>query len=307
MEGGRPRDRPAQDHAPGVSPLEPRPGCTGCRLPSIPAASVSGAAAFAFIVSLRLQKFLADAGVASRRAAERLIAQGHVEVNGEPVRVLGSKVDPDRDTVRVDGKLVKPLRKLYIALHKPRGFLSTRSDELGRQPLADLLPSEWAHLHPVGRLDRDSEGLIFMTNDGDFTLKLTHPRFGVRKQYRAIVEGRVQPQMLRRFMEGIEHEGETLQAARARLVDANNSHSIVELELAEGKNREVRRLFETQNLIVARLQRTQIGPIRLAELPVGKWRALSSAEIKSLMTPAHAATAPKPARTSGAAPVEPSA
>ena len=234
-------------------------------------------------MSLRLQKFLADAGVASRRAAERLIIEGRVEVNGQPVRVLGTKVDPERDAVRVEGKLVKPLRKLYIALHKPRGYLSTRSDELGRQPLADLLPKEWAHLHPVGRLDRDSEGLIFMTNDGDFTLKLTHPRFGVRKQYRAIVEGRVQPQMLRKFTEGIEHEGETLRAERARLVDANNSHSIVELELAEGKNREVRRLFETQNLIVARLQRTQIGPIRLAELPEGRYRALSPAEVKSLM------------------------
>jgi len=135
----------------------------------------------------------------------------------------------------------------------------------------------------VGRLDRDSEGLIFMTNDGDFTLRLTHPRFGVRKQYRAIIEGRVQPQMLRKFTEGIEHEGETLRAERARLVDANNSHSIVELELAEGKNREVRRLFETQNLTVVRLQRTQIGPIRLAELPEGRYRALSPTEVKSLM------------------------
>ncbi len=221
--------------------------------------------------------------MASRRSSERLIAEGRVEVNGQPVRLLGTKVDPERDVVRVEGRTVKALRKLYIALHKPRGYLSTRSDELGRQPRANRLPGEWVHLHPVGRLDRESEGLIFMTNDGDFTLRLTHPRFGVRKKYRAIVEGKVQASMLRRFMQGVEHEGETLRAEQARLVDSNNSHSIVELELAEGKNREVRRLFESQGLIVARLQRTQIGPIKLGELPEGRWRALSPSEVLSLI------------------------
>ncbi len=235
------------------------------------------------LVQVRLQKFLAEAGVASRRASERLIVNGLVEINGRVVKELGSKVNPDHDAVKVEGHPVKTRRKLYVALHKPRGFLSTRSDELERRIVTDLLPKEWSHLHPVGRLDKDSEGLIFLTNDGEFTLRLTHPRFGVRKCYRAIVEGRVEPVMLRRFLEGVEHEGETLKAERARIVDANNSHSIVELELAEGKNREVRRLFESQNLIVERLQRTQIGPIRLAELPEGKWRALTEAEVKSLL------------------------
>lgn len=235
------------------------------------------------LVQVRLQKFLAEAGVASRRAGERLIVNGLVEVNGRIVKELGTKIDPLHDTVKVEGRPVKSRRKLYIALHKPRGILSTRSDELERRIVTDLLPREWSHLHPVGRLDRDSEGLIFLTNDGDFTLRLTHPRFGVRKCYRAIVEGRVEPEMLKRFLAGVEHEGERLKAERARIVDANNSHSIVELELAEGKNREVRRLFETQGLIVERLQRTQIGPIRLAELPEGKWRALTESEVKSLL------------------------
>jgi len=185
--------------------------------------------------------------------------------------------------VKVEGRPVKARRKIYVALHKPRGVLSTRSDEMERRIVTDLLPKEWSHLHPVGRLDRDSEGLIFLTNDGEFTLRLTHPRFGVRKKYRAIVEGRVEPVMLRRFTEGVEHEGERLRAEHARLVDANNSHSIVELELAEGKNREVRRLFESQGLLVERLQRTQIGPIRLGELPEGRWRALTAAEVKALL------------------------
>jgi 23S rRNA pseudouridine2605 synthase len=234
-------------------------------------------------VQVRLQKFIAEAGVASRRAAERLIFNGYVEVNGKVVKELGTKVDPLHDLVKVEGRPLKTKRKIYVALNKPRGVLSTRSDDLDRRIVTDLLPLEWAHLHPVGRLDRDSEGLIFMTNDGDFTLHLTHPRFGVRKCYRAIVEGRVEPEMLRRFIAGVEHEGETLKAERARIVTANNTHSIVELELAEGKNREVRRLFESQSLTVERLQRTQIGPIRLAELPEGRWRALTDTEVKSLL------------------------
>ncbi|MEN9575684.1 MAG: hypothetical protein RL514_3539 [Verrucomicrobiota bacterium] len=221
--------------------------------------------------------------MASRRAAERLIFNGYVEVNGKVVKELGTKVDPLHDLVKVEGRPLKTKRKIYVALNKPRGVLSTRSDDLDRRIVTDLLPLEWAHLHPVGRLDRDSEGLIFMTNDGDFTLHLTHPRFGVRKCYRAIVEGRVEPEMLRRFIAGVEHEGETLKAERARIVTANNTHSIVELELAEGKNREVRRLFESQSLTVERLQRTQIGPIRLAELPEGRWRALTDTEVKSLL------------------------
>jgi 23S rRNA pseudouridine2605 synthase len=244
------------------------------------------------LVQVRLQKFLAEAGVASRRAGERLIVNGLVEVNGRVIQELGAKVDPLHDEVKVEGRPVKARRKIYVALHKPRGFLSTRSDELERRIVTDLLPREWSHLHPVGRLDRDSEGLIFLTNDGEFTLRLTHPRFGVRKKYRAIVEGRVEPVMLRRFTEGVEHEGERLRAEHARLVDANNSHSIVELELAEGKNREVRRLFESQGLLVERLQRTQIGPIRLGELPEGRWRALTPAEVKSLLATAAPASRP---------------
>ena len=180
---------------------------------------------------------------------------------------------------------IKPRRKLYIALNKPPGFLCTRKDPMDRRTISDLLPREWQHLSSVGRLDRDSEGLIFLTNDGEFSLHLTHPRYGVRKIYRATIEGRVEPLTLQKFLAGVEDEGELLKAQKARLISANNSHSVVELELAEGRNREVRRLFESQDLEVGRLQRIQIGRIKLGELPVGKWRTLTEPEIKSLLAP----------------------
>ncbi len=232
---------------------------------------------------IRLQKYLADAGVASRRASEQIILAGRVEVNGKPVREMGVKVDAAHDRILVDGRPLKPKRKLYLAVNKPPGYVCSKADDLKRRTLADLLPREWSHLHHVGRLDLESEGLIFVTNDGQFALQLTHPRYGVHKIYRATVEGRVRPEMLQRMLRGVEHQGEKLQAQKARLIDANNSHSLVELELAEGKNREVRRLFESQGLTVSHLQRTQIGPIKLGELPLGKWRALTEPEIKSLL------------------------
>jgi 23S rRNA pseudouridine2605 synthase len=234
---------------------------------------------------VRLQKYLSEAGIASRRASEEVILAGRVRVNGQIVRTLGTKVLPGQDQVEVDGQPIKPRRKLYVALNKPPGFLCTRNDPLDRRTASDLLPAEWRHLTTVGRLDRDSEGLIFLTNDGDFALRLTHPRYGVRKIYRATVEGRVEAPMLQKFITGIEDAGETLKAEKARLVSANNSQSMVELELAEGRNREVRRLFASQNLNVTRLQRTQIGRIKIGELPVGKWRTLTEPEIKSLLAP----------------------
>lgn len=233
---------------------------------------------------VRLQKFLADAGIASRRASEEIILAGRVQVNGKAVKILGTKVDPLHDDVAVDGAPIKAKKKLYLALNKPRGYLCSRKDERERRTLSDLLPAEWSNVYSVGRLDFDSEGLIFLTNDGQFSLHLTHPRYGVRKKYWATVIGRVTQDMLKKITHGIEHDGETLKAETARVVDASQSHSVVELVLAEGKYREVRRLFESQGVEVDRLQRTQIGPIKLGELPVGKWRTLTETEIKSLIT-----------------------
>jgi pseudouridine synthase len=232
---------------------------------------------------VRLQKFLADAGVASRRAGEKLILEGKVRVNGQFVRLLGTKVDPDRDEVILDGKIIRVRKKFYIALNKPPGCVCSHNDELGRPTIYQLLPKEWQIVNSVGRLDFNSEGLIFLTNDGQFALRLTHPRYGVRKKYIATVEGKVEPAMLAEFMRGIFHGGEKLKAEKARLMGSSNAKSVVELELAEGKNREVRRLFESQNLMVKRLQRVQIGRIKLGELKSGKWRTLTETEIKTLL------------------------
>src|SRR5437868_296132 len=142
---------------------------------------------------VRLQKFLAEAGIASRRASEQIILAGRVAVNGRPARQLGIKVQPGNDEVTVDGTPVRARRKIYVALNKPAGILCTRSDPEKRSIVTDLLPSGWRHLAPVGRLDRDSEGLLFLTNDGEFALRLTHPRYGVHKIYRATVEGKATP------------------------------------------------------------------------------------------------------------------
>jgi 23S rRNA pseudouridine2605 synthase len=233
--------------------------------------------------TVRLQKFLADAGVSSRRAGEQMIREGRVAINGATVQELGTKVNPSKDQVTVDGRPIRAKRKIYLALNKPRGLVCSRNDELARPTIYELLPREWAHLHSVGRLDFNSEGLIFLTNDGEFSLRLTHPRYGVHKKYVATVEGRVEPEILRRFVQGLSYEGERFKAERARLISATQSQSVVELDLAEGKYREVRRLFESQGRTVKRLQRVQIGNIKLGELRPGKWRTLTEVEIKSLL------------------------
>jgi 23S rRNA pseudouridine2605 synthase len=239
----------------------------------------------AFRVSVvRLQKFLAEAGVASRRASEAIIQAGRVQVNGVVVRQLGTKVDSVHDQVTLDGKPVHARRKLYVALHKPPGCVCSRKDEAGRATVYDLLPKEWRNLHSVGRLDYATEGLLLLTNDGEFALRLTHPRYGVRKRYLATADGRMDETMVRQFTQGVWHTGERLKAERARLLSASNARSVVELELAEGKNREVRRLFESQGRGVERLVRIQIGKLKLGELPSGKWRTLTEPEIKTLMT-----------------------
>ncbi len=217
--------------------------------------------------------------MASRRAAEQIILSGRVSVNGDPVRLLGTKIDPVHDKVFVDGKPVRARRKIYLALHKPVGCVCSRKDESGRRTVYELLPREWENVQTVGRLDFDSEGLIFLTNDGEFALRLTHPRYGVHKKYLATIEGTLEQQMLNKLVRGVFHDGERLKAETARQV----SRHVVELDLSEGKNREVRRLFESQGLVVKRLQRTQIGKIKLGELKPGRWRTLTETEIETLL------------------------
>src|SRR6185436_8484360 len=166
---------------------------------------------------VRLQKFLAEAGVASRRASEQIILEGRVSVNGGTVRELGTKVDPAHDRVSVDGRALKAKRKLYIAINKPPGYICSRRDPEKRQTIGELLPVEWSNLVPVGRLDYASEGLIFMTNDVDFCLKLTHPRYGIRKTYRVTVRGRVDATMADKLVKGVFDHGERLKAERVRI------------------------------------------------------------------------------------------
>lgn len=207
-----------------------------------------------------------------------------MEVNGQVVRQLGVKVDPVHDKVRVDGQSVHSKRKLYVALNKPKNCVCSRKDEFERPTIYELLPKEWNNvLYSVGRLDYDTEGLIFLTNDGQFALRLTHPRYEVSKKYVVTVEVRVGPEMLEKFVRGVFHEGEKLKAKKARLVSSTKSVTVVELELTEGKNREVRRMFESQGVMVKRLQRVQIGKIKIGELKPGKWRTLTEPEIKSLL------------------------
>jgi len=230
-------------------------------------------------MQIRLQKYLADAGVASRRAAEQIILEGRVSVNGQVVRLLGTKVDLAHDKVALDGQPVRVQKKIYLALNKPVKCVCSHNDELGRPTIYELLPREWQRVNSVGRLDFNSEGLIFLTNDGEFALRLTHPRYGVRKKYVTTVEGEVTQEMLKRFTQGVFTGGEKLKALSAHVISGGRTRSVVEMELGEGKNREVRRLFESK-----KLQRTQIGKIKLGELKPGKWRMLLPAEIKTLIS-----------------------
>lgn len=212
-----------------------------------------------------------------------MIVAGRIRVDGKVVQTLGTRVDPAKAEVSVDDTPVRVRRKIYIALNKPPGFLCTRRDPEDRRVVSDLLPPEWGHLFTVGRLDRESEGLLFLTNDGDFSLRLTHPRYGIRKCYRVWVEGRVDAGHVGAFLKGVQDGEDLLKADRVRVVSANNSHSEVEIELSQGKNREVRRLFESIDRPVGRLQRVQIGPIPLGQMPVGRWRVLTPQEVKSIL------------------------
>jgi len=236
-----------------------------------------------FIVTVRLQKFLAEAGVASRRASEQIIVAGRVTVNGKVVRELGVKVDPAKDLILFDGKQVRTKRKVYVALHKPVGCVCSRNDERGRPTIYQLLPPEWSNVQSVGRLDYDTEGLLLLTNDGELSLRLTHPRYGVKKLYEVTVEGRAQLDQLEAFTRGVRDMGEVLRAQRARIISGTKSRSVIELELTEGKNREVRRMCAAVGLTVERLVRTQVGKIKLGELREGRWRTLTESEIKTLL------------------------
>lgn len=233
----------------------------------------------------RLQKILARAGLASRREAERWIVEGRVTVNGSVIRKLGSQADPAKDSIKVDGKRIKPAAApLYYALHKPPGVITTLNDPEHRPDLTPYLArlGEKRRLFPVGRLDYNTTGLLLLTNDGDFALRLTHPRFGVKKLYRAKLSACPTNEDLARLRKGISLEDGMSAPARARVIEKLRKNAWVEIEVQEGRKREVRRIFEALGFFVEKLVRIRVGSVSLGALPPGELRPLSRSEVASL-------------------------
>ncbi|NLH70398.1 MAG: rRNA pseudouridine synthase [Brooklawnia sp.] len=232
---------------------------------------------------VRLQKVLAQAGVASRRASEELIAAGRVEINGKVVTEQGMRVDPERDTIRVDGSRIPPPRRhLYLVLNKPRGVVSTMDDPHGRPTLEQYVPRHQRLFH-VGRLDTDTEGLLFLTNDGDFANKLAHPSHEVPKTYLVEVEGLLDNKTLRRLEKGLTLEDGPIKPDKVKLVTRAESRSMVQITLHSGRNRIVRRMFDSVGHPVRRLSRISIGPVRLGQLATGETRELTREELGALL------------------------
>jgi pseudouridine synthase len=220
------------------------------------------------------------AGVASRRLSEDLIRQGRVTVNGAVVTELGSKADLERDDVRVDGRRVRPQRrKRYILLNTPRGSVTTRRDPQGRPTVMDLLKSVREYVYPVGRLDYDSEGLLLLTNDGDLAARLTHPRHEVERVYEARVRGVPDSHALDRLAQGVVIDDRRTAPARVELLESRDGQAIVHIALHEGRQRQVRHMFDAVGHPVIRLRRVRIGPIADENLTTGYWRELTPGEI----------------------------
>ncbi len=237
---------------------------------------------------IRLQKVLAAAGLASRRACEIMISEGRVEVNGKLVLEQGLRVDPERDVIRVDGSRIPPPRRhLYLVLNKPRGVVSTMDDPEGRRNLNDLLegkrPGKQNRLFHVGRLDTETDGLIILTNDGDFAHKLAHPSFEVPKTYLAEVAGQLHPATVKRLREGIQLDDGPVKPSSVKLVSTAEDRSLVKLTLHEGRNHIVRRTMEAVGHPVRKLSRTGIGPVRLGNLKSGDLRDLTRDELGGLL------------------------
>lgn len=247
----------------------------------------------------RIQKVLADQGICSRREAERLIAAGKVKVNGHPVG-LGDKMDPDYDKVSIDGKNVRIVRKrqyTYIMLHKPRGYLTTRSDDRGRKTVMDLVADVPAMLRPVGRLDKDSEGLLLMTDDGAFINLLTHPSGGVGKLYRVTVNPRATEEQVVQMASGVVlDDGVRTQPCVIHVVTDEPGRTVLEITLHEGRNRQIRRMCSAVGLQVVRLKRSAEGPVKLGMLQPGEYRELKRSEVSALRNAAQKSSRTAPVR-----------
>lgn len=231
---------------------------------------------------IRLQKYMAESGIASRRKSEELIAAGKVKVNGK-VASIGDKVDPNKDKVEVAGQKVQKETELrYIMLNKPRGFITTMSDEMDRKCVAELVSDIPVRVYPVGRLDKDSEGLLLLTNDGEFANNMTHPSRHVPKTYRVTVRPGINEDILNNLMTGIMIDGKMTLPADVRVLSQEPNRVVLEIVICEGRNRQIRKMCEDQGLEVARLKRVAIGPVKLGMLKQGDWRDLTPQELKSL-------------------------
>lgn len=234
---------------------------------------------------VRLQKFMAEQGVASRRKSEELILAGKVKVNGH-VAQIGMKINPRKDLVTVGKQKltnVKNRKMVYIMLNKPRGYVTTVSDELGRKTVMDLLPDFGVRIYPVGRLDKDSEGLLLLTNDGSFTNCMTHPSHEYAKVYRVTVRPAVDDNILYNLRNGIEINGRVTAPCDVTVLTEEENRVVLEFVLHEGRNRQIRKMCESQGLEVARLKRISIGPIKLGMLKQGDYRELSEQDVKKLL------------------------
>ena len=235
---------------------------------------------------VRLQKYIAMSGAASRRGAEALIEEGRVKVNGSVVNEQGIKVEIGADKVSLDGEELKVKSKnYYIMINKPVGYVTTVSDQFERPTVIDLVKTDLkdVRLFPVGRLDYDTEGLLLLTNDGDFTYKVTHPKFNTDKTYIAKLKGGITIKGLNRLRNGVKIDDYTTSPAEVSIIDAAEGYVYVEITIHEGKNRQVRKMFEAVGSKVVALQRTKIGTVELGNLPLGRWRHLTSHEINYLM------------------------
>ena len=233
---------------------------------------------------VRLQKYIAMCGVASRRKAEELIEKGTVKVNGEKVTELGTKVEIGADRVTVGGQEIKPEQKnFYIMLNKPTGYVSTVSDQFDRPTVIDLVGTDIkSRIFPVGRLDYDTSGLLLLTNDGDFTYKVTHPKFELEKTYIALLKGGITIAGLNKLRRGVKIDDFTTAPAKVEIIDARDGYTQVKITIHEGKNRQVRKMFSSVGSKVVELERISIGTVELGNLPLGHWRHLTSHEISYL-------------------------
>lgn len=232
---------------------------------------------------MRLQKYIAQSGITSRRKAEELILQGRVKVNDKVIRKLGTKVDPKKDRVKVDDRIIKlEEKKIYIMLNKPVGYVTTLKSKHGDKIVSDLVKEIEERVFPVGRLDKDTSGLLLMTNDGDLAYKLTHPKYEVLKTYLALVEGVPNSKKMNKFRKGLKIDGRKTARAYIRLVKNYGDSSLLEISIHEGRNRQVRKMCEHIRHPVIKLKRIAIGKLELGDLEVGKWRYLTDKEVKYL-------------------------